>query len=119
MRGKIYPGIGIALAVATVASAEEKVSSAAAWAGCAGALALKAQRDGGAAAASIGSLARRALAQAKRADNPTNLTPQQLDSTAMAAASRYREELAKDPSRIPAFEKAAATCIDGVEKLPS
>jgi hypothetical protein len=88
------------------------------WAGCAGALAVKSQRSDQAAAPGIAGQARRALAQAKLAANPDKLTPAQIDGVAIAAGRSFKTELAANPAREPAFEKAVQVCTAALAKLP-
>ena len=89
------------------------------WAGCAGALAVKAQRGDKAAAGVVAPMARRALEQAKKAPNPQQLTAKQIDGVAFAAAKSFKDELAANPGRIGAFENAVQLCMKAVGKLPA
>ena len=86
------------------------------WAGCAGALAVKAERS---ASPSLNAhytpLARRALAQARVAANPERLSVPQINGVAISAARSLRTQVAQNPA---AFEKAVKLCADSVAKLP-
>ena len=86
------------------------------WAGCAGALAVKAERS---ASPSINAhytpMARRALAQARIAANPEKLSVPQINGVAISAARSLRSQVAQNPI---AFEKAVKLCADSVAKLP-
>lgn len=100
------------------ASASAPPSPPVFWAGCAGALAVKSQRVDKAAAPAIAVAARRALAQAKVASNPDKLTPAQIDGVAISAGRSFKTELAANPAREPAFEKAVKVCTEAIAKLP-
>ena len=89
------------------------------WAGCAGALAVKAQRSDQAAAGMFAPLARRALDQAKKVPNPQQLSASQIDGVALSAAKSFRTELAANPGRLGAFENAVQLCMSAVGKLPA
>jgi hypothetical protein len=89
------------------------------WAGCAGALAVKAERSGKSpVAAQTTSLARRALAQARVAANPQRLTVPQINGVAISAAQSFRTQLGRNPGQAANFEKAVKLCSDSVAKLP-
>jgi hypothetical protein len=105
---------------AAAAQAQRTNSPPVYWAGCAGALVVKAQRSGeDQGGASFAPMARKALAQAKRAPNPDKLSPQQIDGVAISAARTFTAELKGNPARVPAFEKAVQLCAAAVAKLPA
>ncbi|HEX9954298.1 MAG TPA: hypothetical protein VGB48_03670 [Allosphingosinicella sp.] len=90
------------------------------WAGCAGALAVKAERSGNnrAVNANLAPMIRRALAQAKVAANPERLTPAQINGVAVSASRSFRTQLARNPGQTAAFDRAVKLCMDSVAKLP-
>ncbi|HEX8578941.1 MAG TPA: hypothetical protein VF655_05025 [Allosphingosinicella sp.] len=90
------------------------------WAGCAGALAVKAERSGNnrAVNANLAPMIRRALAQAKVAANPERLTPAQINGVAVSASRSFRSQLARNPGQTAAFDRAVKLCMDSVAKLP-
>jgi hypothetical protein len=90
------------------------------WAGCAGALAVKAERSGGdrSVNANLAPMIRRALAQAKVAANPERLTPAQINGVAISASRSFRTQLARNPGQTAAFDRAVKLCTDSVAKLP-
>jgi hypothetical protein len=89
------------------------------WAGCAGALAVKAERSGSASVnAQLAPMMRRALAQAKIAANPERLTPAQINGVALSATRSFRTQLARNPGQTAAFDRAVKLCMDSVAKLP-
>lgn len=89
------------------------------WAGCAGALAVKAERS---ASSSVGAhytpLARRALAQARVAANPEKLSVPQINGVAISAARSFRAQLNQTPAAGAGFEKAVKLCADSLARLP-
>jgi hypothetical protein len=89
------------------------------WAGCAGALAVKAERS---ASPSLNAhytpLARRALAQARVAANPEKLSVPQINGVAISAARSFRAQLTQNPATAASFEKAVKLCADSIGKLP-
>ncbi|HEY7809228.1 MAG TPA: hypothetical protein VIA98_02475 [Allosphingosinicella sp.] len=90
------------------------------WAGCAGALAVKAERSGNnrAVNANLAPMIRRALAQANVAANPERLTPAQINGVAVSASRSFRSQLARNPGQTAAFDRAVKLCMDSVAKLP-
>jgi hypothetical protein len=111
--------IGGAAALAAPAAAAPLPSPPVFWAGCAGALALKAERSGERSVeAHYTPMARRALAQARVVTNPQNLNPAQINGVAISAARSFRTALAQNPARVPEFERAVKLCSDAVAKLP-
>lgn len=117
----IIGGIALAgLAAAAPAQAPGRNTPPVYWAGCAGALVVKAQRSGeNQGGATFAPMARKALAQAKRAPNPDKLSAQQIDGVAISAARTFTAELKSNPAREPAFEKAVQLCAAAVAKLPA
>lgn len=109
---------GLAAAAAAPAQAPN-ASPPVYWAGCAGALALKAQRGDKVLAALVAPMARRALDQAKKAPNPQQLSAAQIDGVAVSAAKSFRDTLARDPGQLDAFENAVRLCMNAVGKLPA
>ncbi|HEY0149139.1 MAG TPA: hypothetical protein VGB70_09035 [Allosphingosinicella sp.] len=89
------------------------------WAGCAGALAVKAERSNNPSVnAHLAPMMRRALAQAKVAANPERLTPAQINGVAVSASRSFRTQLARNPGQTAAFDRAVKLCMDSVAKLP-
>ena len=89
------------------------------WAGCAGALAVKAERSADrSVSAHYTPIARRALAQARVAANPERLSAAQINGVAISAARSFRSQLAGNPAAASGFEKAVKLCGDAVAKLP-
>lgn len=89
------------------------------WAGCAGALAVKAERSGSPSLnAHYTPLARRALSQARVAANPERLSVPQINGVAISAARSFRTQLTQNPAAAAGFEKAVKLCADSVAKLP-
>jgi hypothetical protein len=89
------------------------------WAGCAGALALAAQRGTDKALSPLlARMARSALGRAKTVENPEKLTIDQIDGVALSAARSFKATLAADASQEAAFEKTVQVCVDAVGKLP-
>jgi hypothetical protein len=112
-------GIIAAAALASGAAAATPPSPPVFWAGCAGALAFKAERSGDRSVeAHYAPLARRALAQARVAANPERLSPTQINGVAISAARSFRTQLQQNPARVPDFERAVKLCSDAVGKLP-
>ena len=107
-----------AAAMAAPAAASAPPSPPVFWAGCAGALAFKAERSPGPIEAHYAPLARRALAQARVAANPQKLSVAQINGVAISAARTFRTQLQQNPARTPEFEKAVKLCSDAVGKLP-
>ena len=108
-----------AAALTTPAAAAPPPSPPVFWAGCAGALALKAERSGDRSLeAHYTPLARRALAQAQVAANPQKLNAAQINGVAISAARSFRTQLQQNPARVPEFERAVKLCSDAVAKLP-
>ena len=95
----------LALAAAGAASAATPPSPPVFWAGCAGALAVKAERS---ASPSVNAhytpMARRALAQARIAANPEKLSVPQINGVAISAARSFRSQLTGNPAAAPSFE---------------
>jgi hypothetical protein len=119
MRARILAMVALVSSGVPAAAAAPPPSPPVFWAGCAGALALKAQRGADKARTQpLAAMARAALGQAKRAANPEKLAPAQIDGVAISAARSFRTELARDPAREAAFEKAVQVCVDAVGKLP-
>jgi hypothetical protein len=89
------------------------------WAGCAGALAVKAERSASPSLnAHFTPMARRALAQARFAANPERLSVPQINGVAISAARSFRTQLAQNPAAAPGFEKAVKLCSDSLARLP-
>ena len=89
------------------------------WAGCAGAIAVKAERSADrSVSAHYSPLARRALAQARIATNPEKLNPAQINGVAIHAARTFRTQLAQNPGRAADFDKAVKLCTDAIARLP-
>jgi hypothetical protein len=109
----------LASAAAGTAAAATPPSPPVFWAGCAGALAVKAERS---ASASVGAhytpMARRALAQARVAANPEKLSIPQINGVAISAARSFRAQLTQNPAAAGSFEKAVKLCSDSLAKLP-
>ena len=106
----------LASAAATAASAATPPSPPVFWAGCAGALAVKAETSGNASmTAHYSPIARRALAQARVAANPEGLTAPQINGVAISAARTFRGQRTQNPA---GFEKAVKLCAASVAKLP-
>jgi hypothetical protein len=109
-----------AAALAAAAAAAPPPSPPVFWAGCAGALAVKAERSGvRSPQAPYAPLARRALAQARVAANPQKLSVPQINGVVISAARSFRTQLAQNPGRAAEFEKAVKICSDAVAKLPA
>jgi hypothetical protein len=108
-----------AIAVAGASAAAEAPSPAVTWAGCAGVMVAKTMlTEDQAQKPRLGALARRALAQAKTAENPEKLTPAQIDGLAMSSGKTYLGDARKGPEQRAKLEKAAEDCTELLAKLP-
>jgi hypothetical protein len=106
----------LALAAAGTAYAATPPSPPVFWAGCAGALAVKAERSTNPSLnAHFTPIARRALAQARVAANPERLSVPQINAVAVSAVRTFRSQAGQNPA---GFEKAVKLCADSVAKLP-
>jgi hypothetical protein len=109
----------LASAAAGAAYAATPPSPPVFWAGCAGALAVKAERSASPSLnAHFTPMARRALAQARVAANPERLSVPQINGVAISAARSFRTQLTQNPAAAPGFDKAVKLCSDSIARLP-
>ena len=108
-----------AIALIGATAAADAPSPAVTWAGCAGALVASAMlSDDKARTPELQSLARRALAKAKVAENPQGLTETQIEGLAMSTARTYLDDARAKPEQRAKLDSLAASCAGLAVKLP-